>query len=136
MEFSSSSAYSEKLLHSIYYSSVPPFPIPKIVKRIAALVNKFSGFLSSNSSQILYASLRSQTLCESSCTYRVAKIFPSHQVILRLVRLDVSHVLLLNISELKNTQVVYKQLCRCLLLSHSVFHLLPNGTLRLSWIIL
>ena len=29
MEYSSSSTYSQKTLHSIYYSSIPPLPIPK-----------------------------------------------------------------------------------------------------------
>ena len=29
MEYSSTSTYSQKMLHSIYYSSVPPLPIPK-----------------------------------------------------------------------------------------------------------
>ena len=29
MEYSSSSTYSQKMLHSIYYSSIPPLPIPE-----------------------------------------------------------------------------------------------------------
>ena len=29
MEYSSSSTYSQKMLHSIHYSSIPPLPIPK-----------------------------------------------------------------------------------------------------------
>ena len=29
MEYSSSSTYSPKVLHSIYYSSIPPLPVPK-----------------------------------------------------------------------------------------------------------
>ena len=38
MECSSSSTYSQKMLHSIYYSSIPPLPIPKNYQRNAVLV--------------------------------------------------------------------------------------------------
>ena len=37
MEYSSSSTYSQKMLHSIYYSSIPPLPIPKNYQKECSL---------------------------------------------------------------------------------------------------
>ena len=40
MEYSSSSTYSQKMLHSIHYSSIPPLPIPKNYQREYSLRRK------------------------------------------------------------------------------------------------
>ena len=41
MEYFSSFAYSQKFLHSIYYSSIPPLPIPKNYQKECSLISEF-----------------------------------------------------------------------------------------------
>ena len=43
MENSSSSTYSQKMLHSIYHSSIPPLPIPKYYQKECNLSIFMSG---------------------------------------------------------------------------------------------
>ena len=38
MEYSPSSTYSKKMLRSIYYSSIPPLPIPKNYQKECSLI--------------------------------------------------------------------------------------------------